>query len=111
MKIKSVILETDKGDEVTMDFDEVEDFMKAMRRLKKSCAEPKPESGDAYQLQQLQAELIRLQMEEVRRNQIMQPQQPPSWPGFPNITYGPSSIGTTVIKSDLGSALIGSSAV
>lgn len=43
MKIKSVTIETDKGAEVTMSFDEVDDFFNAMRRLKKSAAGPKDE--------------------------------------------------------------------
>jgi len=112
MKVKSVTLETDKGDEVTMSFDEVEDFMKAMRRLKKSCAEPKPERDEPTELQQLQVEILRLQAEEARRQ--MQPQQIPQWPQQPIITYGPTTvdtvgqlIGTTVVQNDMG-MLVGS---
>ena len=77
MKVKSVTIETDNGDEITMGFDEVDDFMKAMRRLKKSC-QPEPESEgptgrEILMQQQLQMEVYRLQaekqLEEVRRLQ------------------------------------------
>ena len=82
MKVKSVTIETDKGAEITMSLEEVDDFMKAMRRLKKSCAEPKPEAdknslNDSEMLAiQLQLQRIEEQcrIEKERKRQMVLPQ-------------------------------------
>lgn len=115
MKVKSVTIETDKGDEITMGFEEVEDFMKAMRRLKKSCTEPKEAapSEDNYAIrtlqQQLQYELTRI--EEQRRAEALRNRMVPMYP--PNTTdHTWDTIGSSAIKPlPLGTGLIGSTTV
>lgn len=81
MKIKSVTIETDKGAEVTMSFDEVDDFFNAMRRLKKSAAGPKeaeatnePTAQQLLEIEVLKAQLLREQMhKEMLARKAMQP--------------------------------------
>lgn len=79
MKIKSVTIETDKGAEVTMSFDEVDDFFNAMRRLKKSAAGPKeatnePTAEQLLEVEVLKAQLLREQMhKEMLARKAMQP--------------------------------------
>lgn len=96
MKVKSVTIETDKGDEITMGFDEVEDFMKAMRRLKKSCQPEKEPEGPSQEerllRQQLQMEILKLEAQ--RQAEMARQMQPPSvmWGSTSNQVLSASSL-------------------
>jgi len=89
MKVKSVTIETDKGDEITMGLDEVEDFMKAMRRLKKSCEperpapEPEPDPNMSLLLEALRKEAQRSMLleDQVKQMPPYPPNTTPFWNG------------------------------
>jgi len=85
MKVKSVTIETDKGAEITMSLEEVDDFMKAMHRLKKSCAEPKP-------VRQIQMIEEQKRAEEGRRRLAGQPK----WGSTSNQALSASSLRNSV---------------
>lgn len=98
MKVKSITIETDKGDEVTMSMEDAEKFFAAMERVKEA-AKPKEEKVDDSQT--LEHMRLQLQMEmmkreraaEIDRLRIMQPQPTPG-----QITWDRSSIANDPYK-------------
>lgn len=68
MKVKSITIETDKGDEVTMSMEDAEKFFAAMERVKEA-AKPKEEKVDDSQA--LEHMRLQLQMEMAKRDAEM----------------------------------------
>lgn len=95
MKVKSITIETDKGDEVTMSMEDAEKFFAAMERVKEA-AKPKEEKvDDSIDFEHIR---LQLQMEMAKRDAEMARQRGLLQPSPGQITWDRSSIANDPYK-------------